>query len=160
MEEIGQLRATWSDSADYATKNLERLRALFRFCMHDDWIAKNPVRAVKAPKVTDRPTPPVTKPQMQRVLVVCDADAGDQDRLRAFVLAMRYSGPRIDEAAVTFRRVYYAPGTRNERGRDTHVAQLHFALRDRVANAFVGVNPLGLQVAYVRVDQAFEERAR
>lgn len=55
---------------------------------------------------------------------------------------------------------YYAPGTRNERRRETHVAQLQFALRDRVPNAFVRVNPLGLQVAYFRVDQAFEERAR
>ena len=64
------------------------------------------------------------------------------------------------KATVTFQKVYYAPGTRNERSRETHVAQLQFALRDRVPNAFVRVNPLGLQVAYFRVDQAFEERAR
>ena len=64
------------------------------------------------------------------------------------------------KATVTFQKVYYAPGTRNERSRETYVAQLQFALRDRVPNAFVRVNPLGLQVAYFRVDQAFEERAR
>ena len=64
------------------------------------------------------------------------------------------------KATVTFQKVYYAPGTRNERSRETHVAQPQFALRDRVPNAFVRVNPLGLQVAYFRVDQAFEERAR
>ena len=64
------------------------------------------------------------------------------------------------KAAVTFQKVFYAPGTRNERSRETYVAQLHFVLRDRVPNAFVRVNPLGLQVAYFRVDQAFEERAR
>ena len=29
------------------------------------------------------------------------------------------------------------PGTRNERSRETYVAQLHFVLRDRVPNAFV-----------------------
>jgi hypothetical protein len=52
VEQIRQFRAMWSDSANYATKNLERLRAFFRFCMHDDWIAKNPARAVKAPKVS------------------------------------------------------------------------------------------------------------
>jgi integrase/recombinase XerD len=97
VEEMRQFRATWSDSANYATKNLERLRALFRFCMHDDWIAKNPARAVKAPKVTDRPTLPFTKPEMQRILDACDAYAGNQDRLRAFVLVMRYSGLRIGD---------------------------------------------------------------
>ena len=64
------------------------------------------------------------------------------------------------KAAVTFQKVYYAPGTRSERSRETYVAQLHFALRERVPNEFVRVNPLGLQVAYFRVDQAFEERAR
>ena len=64
------------------------------------------------------------------------------------------------KAAVTFQKVFYAPGTRNERSRETYVAQLQFVLRDRVPNAFVRVNPLGLQVAYFRVDQAFEERAR
>ena len=64
------------------------------------------------------------------------------------------------KATVTFQKVYYAPGTRNERSRETYVAQLQFSLRDRVPNAFVRVNPLGLQVAYFRVDQAFEERAR
>lgn len=86
-----QFRPTWSDSANYATKNLERLRALFRFCMHDDWIAKKPARAVKAPKVTDTPTLLFTKPEMQRILDACAAYAGNQDRLRAFVLVMRCS---------------------------------------------------------------------
>jgi type IV secretory pathway TrbF-like protein len=61
------------------------------------------------------------------------------------------------KAAVTFQKVFYSPGTRNERQRQTHVAQIDFDLRSRVPNEFVRVNPLGLQVAYFRVDQAFEE---
>jgi type IV secretory pathway component VirB8 len=32
-----------------------------------------------------------------------------------------------------------------------------FVLREHVPNEFVPVNPLGLQVIYFRVDQAFEE---
>ena len=40
---------------------------------------------------------------------------------------------------------------------ETHVAQIDFVLRDTVPNAFIRVNPLGLQVTYFRVDQAFEE---
>ncbi len=40
------------------------------------------------------------------------------------------------------------------------VDHVDFALRDRVPNAFVRVNPLGLQVSYFRVDQAFEEASR
>ena len=64
------------------------------------------------------------------------------------------------KASVTFQKVYYAPGTRTERQRESYVAQIDFALRDRVPNAFVRVNPLGLQIAYFRVDQAFEEPSR
>ena len=64
------------------------------------------------------------------------------------------------KASVTFQKVYYAPGTRSERNRETYVSQIDFALRDRVPNEFVRVNPLGLQIAYFRVDQAFEERSR
>jgi hypothetical protein len=30
-------------------------------------------------------------------------------------------------------------------------------MRDHVPNEFVRVNPLGLQISYFRVDQAFEE---
>ena len=64
------------------------------------------------------------------------------------------------KAAVTFQKVYYSPGSRTERNRETYVAQVDFVLRDHVPNEFVRVNPLGLQVAYFRVDQAFEEGRR
>ena len=64
------------------------------------------------------------------------------------------------KAAVTFQKVYYTLGTRHERARETYVAQIDFVMRDHVPNEFVRVNPLGLQVAYFRVDQAFEESAR
>jgi type IV secretory pathway TrbF-like protein len=64
------------------------------------------------------------------------------------------------KAAVTFQKVYYSPGTRSERKRESYVAQIDFVLRGHVPNEFVRVNPLGLQVAYFRVDQAFDERPR
>jgi len=64
------------------------------------------------------------------------------------------------KAAINFQKVFYAPGTRHERARATFVAHVDFALRDRVPNALVRVNPLGLQVSYFRVDQAFEEATR
>ncbi|MEQ1574289.1 MAG: VirB8/TrbF family protein [Vicinamibacterales bacterium] len=64
------------------------------------------------------------------------------------------------KATVTFQKVLYSPGTRHERARQTHVAQIEFALRDHVPNEFIRVNPLGLQITYFRVDQAFEEASR
>ena len=59
------------------------------------------------------------------------------------------------KASVDFEKRYFAPGTRQERKRETYVAQIDFVLRDVVPNAFIRVNPLGLQITYFRVDQAF-----
>jgi type IV secretory pathway TrbF-like protein len=64
------------------------------------------------------------------------------------------------KASVAFQTVQYTAGSRYERRRQTHVAQIDFVLRDRVPNEFVRVNPLGLQITHFRVDQAFEEPAR
>ena len=60
-------------------------------------------------------------------------------------------------AAVDFEKTYYSPGTRQARKRETYVAQVEFSLRDAVPNAFIRVNPLGLQVTSFRVDQAFDQ---
>ena len=64
------------------------------------------------------------------------------------------------KASVTFQKVFYTPGTRAERERQTHVAQIDFVMREHVPNEFVRVNPLGLQITYFRIDQAFEEARR
>jgi type IV secretory pathway TrbF-like protein len=61
------------------------------------------------------------------------------------------------KASVSFQKLRYAPGTQYERGRQTYIAQVDFVLREQVPNDFVRANPLGLQVTYFRVDQAFEE---
>jgi len=64
------------------------------------------------------------------------------------------------KASVTFQKLLYAPGTRAERAHETYVAEVDFVMRDHVPNEFVRVNPLGLQITYFRVDQAFEESRR
>jgi type IV secretion system protein VirB5 len=61
------------------------------------------------------------------------------------------------KAAVTFQKRFYAPGTRVERRHQTYVGQVDFVIREHVPNEFIRVNPLGVQVTYFRVDQAFEE---
>src|SRR5262249_637236 len=47
------------------------------------------------------------------------------------------------KAAVAFQKVFYTPGLRSERTRETYVAQIDFSMHDRVPNEFVRVNPLG-----------------
>jgi type IV secretory pathway TrbF-like protein len=59
------------------------------------------------------------------------------------------------KATVDFEKVYSGLGNRQERKRETYVAQFVFVLRDQIPNGMVLVNPLGLTVTYFRVDQAF-----
>ena len=54
-----------------------------------------------------------------------------------------------------FEKVYIRLGNRQERERETFVAQFTFVLRDQIPNAVIPVNPLGLTITYFRVDQAF-----
>ncbi|HKW02301.1 MAG TPA: VirB8/TrbF family protein [Vicinamibacterales bacterium] len=60
------------------------------------------------------------------------------------------------KATVDFEKVHYGQGGRQEKKRETFVAQITFVLRDQITNALVLVNPLGLTITYFRVDQAFQ----
>jgi integrase/recombinase XerD len=98
-----EFRKTWQDGALYATKNIERLRSFFRFCERMKWASENPALALKAPKVTTKPTLPFTVAEMNKVLAACDKYRGDKARIKAFILVMRYSGLRIGDT-ITLRR--------------------------------------------------------
>jgi integrase len=97
VDSLRQFRQSWSDSPLYATKNLERLRAFFRFCHQAGWIKVNPALPVKAPRVTQTPTLPFSRDEMKRIIAACDKYGGNRDRIKAFVLAMRYTGLRIGD---------------------------------------------------------------
>jgi hypothetical protein len=43
-----------------------------------------------------------------------------------------------------------------ERRRERYVAHLVFIVKDRVPNALIPINPLGLTITYFRDDQAFQ----
>jgi integrase/recombinase XerD len=94
---MDDFRETWTDSPSYAVKNVERLRAFFQFCVDRDWIAKNPAKALKIHQPRLVPTLPYTNEEMARLIAACDRYRGNEDRMRAFVLTIRYSGLRISD---------------------------------------------------------------
>jgi integrase len=98
VDALRQFRQSWKDSPIYATKNLERLRAFLRFCQQAGWIKQNPAISVKPPKATVSPTLPFSREEMTRILEACDRYGGNKDRIRAFVLTMRFTGLRIGDA--------------------------------------------------------------
>jgi len=94
---LTDFRKMWEDGALYATKNIERLRSFFRFCERMTWTGENPAIALKAPKLTSKPTLSFTDAEMRKLLAACDKYRGDKVRIKAFILAMRYSGLRIGD---------------------------------------------------------------
>ena len=98
VDQLRQFRQSWTDSPLYATKNLERTRAFFRFCHQAGWMKENPAKAVKPPKVTQTPTLPFSRDEMKRIAKACDEYGGNKKRIKAFVLTMRYTGLRIGDA--------------------------------------------------------------
>ena len=103
IDSLRAFRNTWKDGPVYGSKNLERLRAFLRFCRDSRWIHDNPALALKQPKVADVPTLPFTAGEMKKILEACGKYRGDKDRMRAFVLTMRYSGLRIGDTATLKR---------------------------------------------------------
>lgn len=98
VDALRQFRQTWKDGPLYASKNLERMRAFFRFCHQAGWTRDNPAKAVKPPKVTQTPTLPFSRDEMKSIVESCDEYGGNRDRIKAFVLTMRYTGLRIGDA--------------------------------------------------------------
>lgn len=78
-----------------AAKELERLRAFFKFCQENNWISTNPAKPIKAPQVKTKPRLPFSETEIQNIL----AHAKD-DRELAFILTLRHSGLRIGDASL------------------------------------------------------------
>jgi type IV secretory pathway TrbF-like protein len=60
------------------------------------------------------------------------------------------------KATVDFEKIYYSRADHRETRREKYVASFVFVVRDRVPNAWIPVNPLGLTITYFREDQAFQ----
>jgi site-specific recombinase XerD len=107
LDTLSKFRATWKDGPRTASKKLERLRAFFHFAHDRQWVESNPATRIKLPKVSIRPTMPLTRDEFVKVLTACDtlqlksessvAECNAQ-RLKTLVLLMRYSGMRVSDA--------------------------------------------------------------
>jgi integrase/recombinase XerD len=102
LQTLADFRAEWKDGARSSLKKLERLRAFLGFCERRKWIDNNPAIDLKAPKIQNRPTMPFTHAEMLKILAGFDkyadrAGVTNAQRLKAFVLLLRYSGMRIGD---------------------------------------------------------------
>lgn len=99
---LDEFRSEWKDGPRSSLKKLERLRAYLRFCERRKWIDGNPALDLKVPKIQNRPTMSFTHAEILKILAAFDKYAGragvaNAQRLKAFVLLLRYSGMRIGD---------------------------------------------------------------
>jgi len=102
LEMLREFREGWKDGPRSRLKKLERLRAWLKFCVDSKWAEENYARHLKVPKVGDRPTLPFSREEMLKILAAFDpygksAGLANAQRLKAFVLLLRYSGMRIGD---------------------------------------------------------------
>jgi len=100
----------------------------------------------------------VTIAQNQRAQTIENFLSGTADEIEIQVKNVTLDELKASpyKATVAFEKVYYTFGSRQEKKRETFVAQVNFVLRDQIPNAMIVVNPLGLTITYFRVDQAFQ----
>jgi integrase/recombinase XerD len=80
-------------------KEIEHLRAFCAFCLSNRWIAENPAKKIKPPRVEDLATLPFSEEEVQQLLSACDRLRSDQKRARALLLTLLYSGLRVGDVA-------------------------------------------------------------
>ncbi len=102
LEMLARFRETWKDGPRARLKKLERLRAWLKFCVERKWAEENFARKLHVPKVPDRPTLPFSREEMLKIFGAFDkyaksAGIANAQRLKAFVLLLRYSGMRIGD---------------------------------------------------------------
>jgi integrase/recombinase XerD len=95
FQQVIDFRSTWKGSPRTLSKTLERLRAFFKFGVENDWIAKNPAKALKPPQVKILPRLPFSEQEVRNIV----ANTKD-DRELAFILTLQHTGLRIGDAAL------------------------------------------------------------
>jgi len=72
--DVREFRASWKGKSSTATKKMGMVKAFFRFCEDNDWIAKNPALALRqrknAKETTERT--PFTDEELERMYAACE----------------------------------------------------------------------------------------
>ncbi|MEO8036887.1 MAG: site-specific integrase [Acidobacteriota bacterium] len=104
---LAKFRASWTTWSSYTSaKNLELLRMFLRFCVRAKWMEENPAADLQSPKIHMAPTLPFEEDEEKAILEACSLYSTHNkhgrrspERLRTFVLTLRYSGLRIGDVA-------------------------------------------------------------
>jgi integrase len=94
LAELDQFRDTWTTwNGLVQRKNIERLRAFFRFCLLRKWITESPAQFLKPPEIEPSKISVFTPEQVTKIHA-----AIKRPIMRAFILVLQHTGLRISDA--------------------------------------------------------------
>lgn len=103
-DHLSQFRSTWSKGNWSSLKRWEQLRTLCKFWLSRGWLVTDPSAGLKRPLAKANPTMPFSREEIASILSAIESypidhhDKSNRDRLRAFVLTLRYTGFRMSDA--------------------------------------------------------------
>jgi integrase len=110
IDELSKYREKWTLAPGTARTKIGLLRAFFHFCVDRGWIEKNPALLLKHPRAVHKPALPVSDEDFEKLLRATEhfpvGGAHKErtgERLKAFILTLRYSGLRIQDCALLKR---------------------------------------------------------
>jgi integrase/recombinase XerD len=105
VDDLDRFRQSWAFGPTTATNTINRIRAFFNFCAKREWIEKNPARHLTIPKVDAIDRKPYAPEELTKIWEAVDEfpnwgiyGTKTRDRLRAFLLVLRWTGMRIGDA--------------------------------------------------------------
>jgi integrase/recombinase XerC len=106
IEKLRIYRETWTCRPVTAARRIDRLKIFLGFCLESGWIQKNPAKSLKPPEVKVIGKAPFTEGELQSIFEACGKlvtrgtyGKANVKRVRAFIYILRYTGPRISDAA-------------------------------------------------------------
>jgi site-specific recombinase XerD len=107
LDALNTFRSTRTLSPRTWIKELEILRHFLRFCLDNEWVARNWAQKVHMPKnLKPAPREPYEPNEIAKIIAACDGiGKGAYERLRArtMVLLLRYTALRISDVAMLRR---------------------------------------------------------
>jgi integrase len=104
VDDVSRFRESWTVGLQTTKYKIGRLRAFFTFCVDREWIEKSPAKPLRLPKIDEIERKPFTKEELEKIFKAVDEFPNrgvhgekSQDRLRAFLLILRWTGMRIGD---------------------------------------------------------------
>lgn len=160
INEVGRAEAVAYDSLTYQPRDAELKYFLIQFVSRYYGRMRATVRESFARSLyfLDGRLADATIQAYKKNKVIESFLAGDGDEIEVDIKNVAIEDLRQSpyKATVDFEKIYYTRADHLESRREKYVASFVFVVRDRVPNAWIPTNPLGLTITYFREDQAFQ----